>query len=111
MPLFVASTQQLKLQKYMIACLYHTQKTQINSTILQTLGTISQKHSNYFRISEKWSTEELKKSKKIASQRLKFFTSNHMFKSTICDKLPARIFENFEIAQVKQWQFENFQKS
>ena len=34
-----------------------------------------------------------------------------MFKSTICDKLPARIFENFEIAQVKQWQFENFQKS
>ena len=32
-----------------------------------------------------------------------------MFKSTICDKLPARIFENFEIAQVKQWQFENFQ--
>ena len=34
-----------------------------------------------------------------------------MFKSTTCDKLPARIFENFEIAQVKQWQFENFQKS
>ena len=34
-----------------------------------------------------------------------------MFVRTIWDKLPERMFENFEIARVKQRQFQNFQKS
>ena len=38
-------------------------------------------------------------------------TSNHMFGRTIWDKLRECIFENFEIAQVKRGQFQNFQKS
>ena len=38
-------------------------------------------------------------------------TSNYMFGRVIWDKLPKCIFENFEIARVKQEQFENFQKS
>ena len=37
-------------------------------------------------------------------------TSNHMFERAIWDKLPQNIFENFEIAQVKQGLFQNFQK-
>ena len=37
-------------------------------------------------------------------------TSNHMFGRTIWDKLPKCIFQNSEIAQLKQ-QFQNFQKS
>ena len=37
-------------------------------------------------------------------------TSNHMFGKTIWDKLPKCIFQNSEIAQLKQ-QFQNFQKS
>ena len=38
-------------------------------------------------------------------------TSNHMFVKAIWDKLPECIFENFEIARVKQGQLQNFQKS
>ena len=38
-------------------------------------------------------------------------TSNHMFGREIWDKLLECIFENFEIAQVKRGQFQNFQKS
>ena len=38
-------------------------------------------------------------------------TSNHMFRMAIWDKLPEYIFENFEIAPVKQWWFQSFQKS
>ena len=38
-------------------------------------------------------------------------TSNRMFRRAIWDKFPECIFENFEIDQVKQRQFENFQKS
>ena len=34
-----------------------------------------------------------------------------MFGRATLDKFPECIFENFEIAQVKQWQFQNFQKS
>ena len=34
-----------------------------------------------------------------------------MFGRTIYDKLPESIFENFEIARVKQGQFQKFQKS
>ena len=37
--------------------------------------------------------------------------SNHMFEGANWDKLPERIFENFEIAWVKREQFQNFQKS
>ena len=37
-------------------------------------------------------------------------TSNHMFGRAIRDKLPVCIFENFEAAQVKRQQFQNFQK-
>ena len=37
-------------------------------------------------------------------------TSNHMFGRMIWDKLPKCIFQNSEIAQLKQ-QFQNFQKS
>ena len=38
-------------------------------------------------------------------------TSNHMLGSAIWDKLPEYIFENFETAQVKRGQFQNFLKS
>ena len=38
-------------------------------------------------------------------------TSNRMLGRAIWDKLHDCIFENFEIAQVKQAQFQNFQKS
>ena len=38
-------------------------------------------------------------------------TSNRMFGREIWDKLHACIFENFEIARLKQGQFQNFQKS
>ena len=38
-------------------------------------------------------------------------TSNDMLGRTILDKLPECIFENFEIARVKQGQFQIFQKS
>ena len=38
-------------------------------------------------------------------------TTNHMFDRAIWDKLPECIFENFEIALVKQGEFQNFQKS
>ena len=38
-------------------------------------------------------------------------TSTHMLERAIWDKLPVCIFENFEIAQVKQEQFQIFQKS
>ena len=38
-------------------------------------------------------------------------TSNLMFGRAIWDKLPKCMFENFEIARVKQGQFQNFQKS
>ena len=38
-------------------------------------------------------------------------TSNHMFGRAIWDKLPKCIFENSEIAWVKQGQFQDFQKS
>ena len=38
-------------------------------------------------------------------------TSNHMSGRAIWDKLPECIFENFEIALVKQGQFQNFQRS
>ena len=34
-----------------------------------------------------------------------------MFERAIWDKLPKCIFENFEIARLKRWQFQNFQKS
>ena len=34
-----------------------------------------------------------------------------MFGRAIWDKLPKCMFENFEIARVKQGQFQNFQKS
>ena len=34
-----------------------------------------------------------------------------MFRRAIWDKLPESIFENFEIARIKQGQFHNFQKS
>ena len=34
-----------------------------------------------------------------------------MFKRAIWDELPECIFKNFEIALVKQGQFQNFQKS
>ena len=34
-----------------------------------------------------------------------------MFEGANWDKLPERIFENFEIAWVKREQFQNFQKS
>ena len=37
-------------------------------------------------------------------------TSNHMFGRAIRDKLPVCIFENFEAAEVKRQQFQNFQK-
>ena len=37
--------------------------------------------------------------------------SNHMFGRAIWDKLSKSIFKNSEIAQVKQGQFQNFQKS
>ena len=37
-------------------------------------------------------------------------TSTHMFGRAIRDKLPVCIFENFEAAQVKRQQFQNFQK-
>ena len=38
-------------------------------------------------------------------------TSNRMLGRAIWDKLLHCIFENFEIAQVKRGQFQNFQKS
>ena len=38
-------------------------------------------------------------------------TSNNMFGRAIRNKLPECVFENFEIARVKQGQFQNFQKS
>ena len=38
-------------------------------------------------------------------------TSNHMFGRTIWNKLLKYVFENFESAQVKREQFQNFQKS
>ena len=38
-----------------------------------------------------------------------FTTGNHVFRRAIWDKLPERIFENFQIARVKRGQFENFQ--
>ena len=38
-------------------------------------------------------------------------TSNHMFGRAIQDKFPNNIFENSEIAQVKQVKFQNFQIS
>ena len=34
-----------------------------------------------------------------------------MFERTIWDKLPQRIFKNFESARVKRGHFQNFQKS
>ena len=37
-------------------------------------------------------------------------TTNHMFERAIWDKLLECIFQNFEIAQVKRGQFQNFQK-
>ena len=37
-------------------------------------------------------------------------TSNHMFGRAIWDKLPERIFENFEIARVKGGKYQTFQK-
>ena len=33
-----------------------------------------------------------------------------MFEKVIWDKLPERIFENFDIVHVKRGQFQNFQK-
>ena len=33
--------------------------------------------------------------------------SNHMFRKAIWNKLPERIFENFEIARMKKGQFQN----
>ena len=38
-------------------------------------------------------------------------TSNHMFGMSIWDNFRECIFENFEIARVKQGQFQNVQKS
>ena len=38
-------------------------------------------------------------------------SSNHKFGKTVWDKLPECIFENVEIARVKQGQFQHFQKS
>ena len=38
-------------------------------------------------------------------------SSNHMSGRAIWDKLPACIFENFDIARVKREQFQNSQKS
>ena len=38
-------------------------------------------------------------------------SSNHVFWRAIWDKLRKCIFENYEIAQVKRGQFQNFQKS
>ena len=40
-----------------------------------------------------------------------FSTSNHMLGRTIWDKFPEFIFENFEIARVKQRKLQIFQKS
>ena len=37
--------------------------------------------------------------------------NNHIFGRAIWNKLPKCIFQNFEISQVKQGQFQNFQKS
>ena len=37
-------------------------------------------------------------------------TSNHMFGRAIWDKLSECVFENFEIARVRQGQFQNFQE-
>ena len=37
--------------------------------------------------------------------------SNHMSGRATWDKLPESIFENFQIARVKQGKFQNFQKS
>ena len=34
-----------------------------------------------------------------------------MFGKAVYDKLPERIFENFETARVKRGEFQNFQKS
>ena len=39
-----------------------------------------------------------------------FITSNYMFEKAIWDKLPECIFLNFDIARIKQGQFENFRK-
>ena len=38
----------------------------------------------------------------------KISTSNYMLGRAICDKLPECIFENLEIARVKEGQFQNF---
>ena len=40
-----------------------------------------------------------------------FVTSNIMIGRAIWNKLPECIFKNFEIAQVKRGQFQDFQKS
>ena len=37
-------------------------------------------------------------------------TGNHIVCRAICDKMPECIFGNFEIARVKQGQFQNFKK-
>ena len=41
----------------------------------------------------------------------KISASNDILGRAICDKLPERIFENLEFAQVKRGQCQNFQKS
>ena len=52
-----------------------------------------------------------KNAAKQAHQNQAISTSNHMFRNAIWDKLPKCIFDNFEIARVKQGQFQNIQKS
>ena len=42
--------------------------------------------------------------------RIKISTSNYMLGRTIWDKLPKCTFEKFEIARIKQGQFQFFQK-
>ena len=45
------------------------------------------------------------------SPMIRISFSRHMFRRAIWEKLLECMFENFEIAQVKQGQFKNFQKS
>ena len=61
-------------------------------------------------ISGKFQNNAINKVKQISLSHV-VSTSNHMFERVILDKLPECISENFEIARLKQGQFQNFQKS
>ena len=64
--------------------------------------------SNIILIAENWCRSDLYNKK--SSLPYSVSTSTHMLKRAIWDKFPVCIFENFEIARVKQGQFQIFQK-